>query len=76
MSVSTLLQQETSKVHKAVLEANARYAADFGDKAKLPLPPGRKFAVLTRQSTRGCRKGMPMSSETPGAGQAMMPSVL
>jgi hypothetical protein len=25
-----------------VLGANARYAADFGKKSKLPLPPGRK----------------------------------
>jgi len=52
MSTSSLLQQDTSKVHKEVLDANRRYVADFGDKAKLPLPPGRKFAVLTCMDAR------------------------
>ncbi len=35
-----------------VLEANSRYVADFGDKAKLPLPPGRRFAILTCMDAR------------------------
>jgi carbonic anhydrase len=30
-----------------VLDANARYAAAFGEKGKLPLPPARHFAILT-----------------------------
>ncbi len=41
-----------SKVLNEVLEANAAYAADFGEKADLPLPPGRKFAVLTCMDAR------------------------
>lgn len=35
-----------------VLEANQRYAADFGDKAKLAMPPARHFAVLTCMDAR------------------------
>ncbi len=35
-----------------ILAANERYAAEFGDKANLPLPPGRRFAVLTCMDAR------------------------
>jgi carbonic anhydrase len=35
-----------------VLNANAEYAADFGDKSNLPLPPGRRFAILTCMDAR------------------------
>jgi carbonic anhydrase len=35
-----------------VLSANQRYVADFGDKGKLPLPPGRRFAILTCMDAR------------------------
>ena len=35
-----------------VLQANEAYAASFGDKAKLPLPPGRRFAILTCMDAR------------------------
>ncbi len=35
-----------------VLQANDVYAASFGDKAKLPLPPGRRFAILTCMDAR------------------------
>lgn len=35
-----------------VLLANDAYAASFGDKAKLPLPPGRRFAILTCMDAR------------------------
>ena len=35
-----------------VLQANDAYAASFGDKAKLPLPPGRRFAILTCMDAR------------------------
>ena len=35
-----------------VLEANAAYAANFGDKGKLPMPPGRHFAILTCMDAR------------------------
>lgn len=35
-----------------VLEANAAYVADFGDKGKLALPPARGFAILTCMDAR------------------------
>src|SRR5215207_9255828 len=35
-----------------VLEANRAYAADFGDKGLLPMPPGRHFAILTCMDAR------------------------
>ena len=41
-----------SKVLKDVLAANEKYAATFGDKAKLALPPARQFAILTCMDAR------------------------
>jgi len=41
-----------SKVLEEVLAANARYANSFGDKGNLPMPPGRRFAVLTCMDAR------------------------
>ena len=41
-----------SKVLQEVLAANQRYAADFGDKAKLAMPPARRFAILTCMDAR------------------------
>ena len=41
-----------SKLVTEVLEANRRYAADFGDKGKLAMPPARRFAVLTCMDAR------------------------
>lgn len=35
-----------------VLEANAQYAAEFGDKKDLALPPARGFAILTCMDAR------------------------
>lgn len=32
--------------------ANERYATNFGDKGKLPMPPGRHFAILTCMDAR------------------------
>lgn len=52
MSSETLLQQENSRVHQEVLAANKSYAENFGEKGKLPLPPGRKFAILTCMDAR------------------------
>ena len=52
MSQSTILQQENSQVHQEVLAANQAYADNFGDKGKLALPPGRKFAILTCMDAR------------------------
>jgi carbonic anhydrase len=41
-----------SKVLEEVLKANQKYAASFGDKGKLPLPPARQFAILTCMDAR------------------------
>lgn len=41
-----------SKILDEVLAANADYAADFGEKGNLPLPPGRHFAILTCMDAR------------------------
>ena len=41
-----------SNVLDEVLAANEAYAAEFGDKGSLPLPPARRFAVLTCMDAR------------------------
>jgi len=41
-----------SNVLNEVLAANAEYAQNFGDKANLPMPPGRHFAILTCMDAR------------------------
>src|SRR5688572_33171980 len=41
-----------SKIVEEVTAANRSYASHFGDKGKLPLPPGRKFAILTCMDAR------------------------
>lgn len=41
-----------SQILSDVLAANARYAADFGAKGALALPPARGFAVLTCMDAR------------------------
>lgn len=41
-----------SQILSEVLAANARYAAEFGEKAKLGLPPAKRFAVLTCMDAR------------------------
>jgi carbonic anhydrase len=41
-----------STILDEVLAANAQYAAHFGDKGNLPLPPGRHFAILTCMDAR------------------------
>jgi carbonic anhydrase len=35
-----------------VLQANSDYAANFGDKGKLAMPPARRFAILTCMDAR------------------------
>ena len=35
-----------------VLAANEAYAASFGDKGKLAMPPARRFAILTCMDAR------------------------
>jgi carbonic anhydrase len=41
-----------SQILNEVLHANKNYAADFGDKGNLPMPPGRHFAILTCMDAR------------------------
>src|SRR5438067_8361075 len=41
-----------TKILDEVLAANAKYAEDFGDKGNLPLPPSRRFAILTCMDAR------------------------
>jgi carbonic anhydrase len=41
-----------SKIRDEVVRANAAYAAEFGDKGKLALPPARGFAILTCMDAR------------------------
>ena len=54
-----------SPILNEVLAANERYAATFGEKAKVIIPPVRHFAlvwtpVLTRRSSRVWQKAMPL----------------
>jgi carbonic anhydrase len=53
-SVQQFFNQEPrmSNILQEVLAANQRYAADFGDKAKLAMPPARHFAILTCMDAR------------------------
>jgi len=41
-----------SRVLDEVLAANGKYAGSFGDKAALPMPPGRHFTILTCMDAR------------------------
>lgn len=41
-----------TKTLDQVLAANETYAAEFGDKAGLPMPPARRFAILTCMDAR------------------------
>jgi carbonic anhydrase len=41
-----------SNILGEVLAANQKYAADFGDKARLAMPPARHFAILTCMDAR------------------------
>jgi len=41
-----------SNVLREVLTANQKYAANFGDKGKLAMPPARRFAILTCMDAR------------------------
>lgn len=41
-----------SKVLDEALAANLVYSAEFGEKGKLPLPPARRFAILTCMDAR------------------------
>ena len=41
-----------SKILTEVLEANAKYSANFSDNGKLAMPPARRFAILTCMDAR------------------------
>jgi carbonic anhydrase len=41
-----------SKIVDEVISANRSYVSNFGDKGKLPLPPARRFAILTCMDAR------------------------
>lgn len=41
-----------SNIVKEVISANKTYSADFGDKGELPMPSGRRFAILTCMDAR------------------------
>jgi carbonic anhydrase len=41
-----------NNILQEVLAANQKYAADFGDRAKLAMPPARHFAILTCMDAR------------------------
>ena len=41
-----------TKMLREVLAANGRYADEFGERSKLPMPPGRRFAILTCMDAR------------------------
>ncbi|MGL3211244.1 carbonic anhydrase [Bradyrhizobium sp. BR 1433] len=41
-----------SATFQEVVSANGKYAAEFGDKEKLALPPARRFAILTCMDAR------------------------
>lgn len=41
-----------SKVLIEILSANQNYTSSFGDKGKLPMPPGRHFPILTCMDAR------------------------
>lgn len=41
-----------SNIVREVLAANARYAADFGKRGELQIPPARRFAILTCMDAR------------------------
>ena len=41
-----------SRIVEQVLAANREYAAGFGDRSRLALPPARQFAILTCMDAR------------------------
>ena len=41
-----------STIREEILSANAAYTRNFGDKARLAMPPARHFAILTCMDAR------------------------
>ena len=70
-----------SDILKEVPAANEAYAADFGDKGELPMPPGWRFAILTCMDAcldpakyAGLAEGDAHVIRNAGGGPAMTPS--
>jgi len=51
-SIDDFKERHMSKILSEVLQANANYSANFGEKGKLALPPARRFAILTCMDAR------------------------
>jgi carbonic anhydrase len=51
-SGTSVEEKDMSNVIKEVLSANADYVAEFEDKGSLPMPPARRFAILTCMDAR------------------------
>lgn len=47
-----LKKSKMSNLLNEVVSANKKYADGFGEKKNLPMPPGRKFAILTCMDAR------------------------
>jgi carbonic anhydrase len=47
-----MLQKENSEMLNAIEKANEKYAASFGDKGKLTIPPAKRIAILTCMDAR------------------------
>ena len=69
-------------VLQEVLAANEAYAASFGDKGKLAMPPARRFAILTCMDARldpakyaGLAEGDAHIDGEPFAGLALAKSI-
>ena len=52
VKINTTEGHKMSSILEEVLSANEAYASDFGDKANLPMPPGRHFTILTCMDAR------------------------
>jgi carbonic anhydrase len=50
--VAHVKETKMSQILSEVLDANAKYAAEFGDNAKLAMAPARRFAILTCMDAR------------------------
>lgn len=49
---NTTIDMPASSVRDEVLRANQQYAGEFGERARLALPPARRFAILTCMDAR------------------------
>lgn len=52
LKTQVISNAKKSNVVNDVLTANSKYASSFDEKANLPMPPGRKFSILTCMDAR------------------------